>query len=84
MSLLFDIVKTAGGESIEKVSPHVRQARLNVCENCPFMEGGMVRSCGTFLKGGTVNHNGHEMELCGCNIDDKTKYAHDGCPLGKW
>jgi len=84
MSLLFDIVKTAQGESIEKVSPHVRDARLSVCGSCPFMQGGVVRSCGKYLKGGTVQYKGKEMELCGCNIDDKTKYAYDGCPLEKW
>lgn len=85
MSLLIDVTKSAQGKSIKKAPIELQKARLNTCEYCPFMRWGkMVRSCGDFLKGGTVDYKGHKMELCGCNIDDKVKYLEDGCPLGKW
>ena len=85
MSLLIDITKTAQGKSIQKAPKSLQESRLNTCEYCPFLEwGGMVRSCGKFLKGGTVDYKGMKKELCGCNVDDKVKYLEDACPLGKW
>lgn len=84
MSLLIDITKSIQGKSIEKTNEDVQRSRLNTCEYCPFLEWGIVRSCGKFLKGGTVDYNGVKKELCGCNIDDKVKYMDDKCPLGKW
>jgi hypothetical protein len=84
MSLLIDITKSAQGKSITKATKELQGQRLNTCEYCPFLNWGRPRSCGKFLVGGTVQHNGVKMELCGCNVDDKVKYADDKCPLGKW
>ena len=83
MSLLIDVVKSAQGKPTDKVSESVRNIRSSRCLNCPFMNKA-TGSCGTFLKGGLVEHNGEQMELCGCNVYDKTKYRDDGCPLNKW
>jgi len=83
MSLLIDVVKAAQGKPTDKVSDDIRNIRLAKCLNCPFMNK-TTRSCGTFLMGGTVEYQGKQMELCGCNVDDKTKYKDDGCPLSKW
>jgi hypothetical protein len=84
MSLLIDITKTLKGKPIEKANRQLQAERLDTCEYCPFLEWGRPRSCGKFLRGGTVDYNGQKKELCGCNIDDKVKYLDDGCPLGKW
>ena len=84
MSLLIDVTKKVQGKSIKKASPLLIAQRLQQCNNCEHRVDGMVRSCGKFLKGGAVKHNGEDAELCGCNIDDKVKYREDGCPLGKW
>lgn len=87
MSLLIDVVKKYQGKGIEKVSPSVQKQRISICESCPFMQVNKltgIRSCGGFLTGGTVDCNGEKKELCGCNVDDKTTYKDDGCPLRKW
>jgi|GEM_PF-2769691 len=84
MSLLIDIVKIAQLKPIKKCSPELAKERVSICEGCPHMKDGSPRSCGKFLKGGLVKHEGKEIELCGCDIDDKSTYKDDGCPLGKW
>lgn len=85
MSLLFDIVKTAQGKSTEKAPIDLQERRLNTCEYCPFLVWGKrTRSCGKYMRGGTVQYKGRNMELCGCDVDDKVTYLNDGCPLGKW
>lgn len=84
MSILIDITKTVQGKPITKAPLLLQSSRINTCEYCPFLEWGTPRSCGKFMRGGTVTHKGKEMELCGCNIDDKVKYLEDACPLGKW
>jgi len=84
MSLLFDLVKKAQGKSIEKASKELQEQRLDTCEYCPFLEWGRPRSCGKYLRGGTVEYNGIRFDLCGCDVDDKVTYLNDGCPLGKW
>jgi len=83
MSLLIDLTKTVKGKDIRKVSSEVQQQRMNVCDNCPY-QNMRTRSCGGFLTGGKVIYEGEEKELCGCYLPDKTKYADDKCPLGKW
>jgi len=84
MSILIDVAKTALGKSTEKSSIALQKKRINICEYCPHLRWGIVRSCGVFLKGGSVTHEGKEKKLCGCNVDDKVKYKMDGCPLEKW
>ena len=84
MSLLIDATKKVKGKSIEKSSIELQKHRVNICEYCPHLKWGIVRSCGTLFKGGKVIHEGEEKRLCGCNVDDKVKYKMDGCPLGKW
>ncbi len=89
MSILIDVVKFATAKPTNKVAPQVKQSRLSICEVCPFMHtaslaGVTVRSCGKYLGGGTVEHKGGVYELCGCDVDDKTSYKYDACPLGKW
>lgn len=83
MSLLIDITKKVQGKSIEKVPNHVYKQRLIECKNCPFLNR-TTTSCGTLLKGGTVDYNGEQKQLCGCIVTDKATYADDACPLGKW
>lgn len=83
MSLLIDVAKGVQGKSIEKVANGIRNTRLNMCNSCPHLVNG-TRSCGTFMLGGIAVYKGEMYDLCGCNIDDKTKYKDDGCPLGKW
>ena len=84
MSLLIDVTKSVQGKSIEKASRELQEKRIDICEYCPHLTWGAVRACGKFLRGGKVLHKGKEVELCGCNVDDKVKYKRDGCPLGKW
>lgn len=83
MSLLIDLTKSVRGKDIEKVSPRIQQARMGVCNACPH-QNRTFKSCGGFLTGGKVIHEGEEKELCGCYLPDKTTYKDDGCPLGKW
>ena len=83
MSLLIDITKTIKGKSIEKVPNATYLQRLKTCGNCPFLNRSTT-SCGTLLKGGTVEHEGKEEKLCGCIVTDKAQYADDNCPLRKW
>ena len=84
MSLFIDVVKRAQGKPIVKVDNYTKNLRVSICEDCPFMQVGIFRTCGEFLVGGKVNYRGEEKELCGCNIDDKANYKDDHCPLGKW
>jgi|TARA_R110000822_G_scaffold46670_3_gene124196 hypothetical protein len=84
MSLLIDITKKIQGKSIEKSSIELQNERINICEYCPHLSWGVVRSCGKFLQGGKVTYKGEEKELCGCDVDEKAKYKTDGCPLEKW
>ena len=84
MSILIDVTKRVQGKSIEKASKELQEQRINICEYCPHLTWGRIRACGKFLRGGTVIHEGKQMQLCGCNVDDKVKYARDGCPLDKW
>ena len=83
MSLLIDLTKGVRGKDISKASPELREARLNICKSCPHLVKSTM-SCGKVMRGGTVEHNGEKKELCGCIVTDKTRYADDACPLGKW
>lgn len=83
MSLLIDLTKSVRGKDISKVSNQVYAKRVETCAACPFLNK-TTGSCGTLFKGGTVDYEGQQMELCGCIVKDKAKYADDGCPLGKW
>ena len=56
--------------------------RMSICQSCPHLTGGQW--CGKPLKGGTVEHEGKEMKLCGCNVRAKTALRWTNCPLGKW
>lgn len=83
MSLLIDITKTVQGKDTSKVPSEVKDQRYAICKSCPnYVES--TDSCGKLFRGGTVEHEGELKELCGCITSDKTGYADDECPLGKW
>tara|TARA_R110002020_G_scaffold185953_5_gene383845 strand:- start:2240 stop:2440 length:201 start_codon:yes stop_codon:yes gene_type:complete len=50
MSLLFDVVKTAKGKSIEKVDSVTYNFRMTVCKSCPeLLRTGNCAKCGCFV-----------------------------------
>lgn len=83
MSLLFDVVKKASGQSIEKQTKTIYDHRMTICDQCPFKKK-ITGTCGTFAMRDKVVYNGEEKELCGCIVSDKAKYRDEKCPLGKW
>ena len=51
MSVLFDVIKTAKGKSIEKVTPITHSVRYGICRQCDdLMITGNCKICGCFVK----------------------------------
>jgi hypothetical protein len=71
MSVFFDAFKIVKGDSIEKVSKDIWKSRLEKCRDC-VTDGEW-----------TVSGNGR-CKLCGCFVNQKTKYADESCPKGEW
>lgn len=71
MSLFFDIFKLAKGDSTDKVTNDVWQDRLSKCREC-ITDGEW-----------TVSEIGR-CKLCGCFVNQKTKYKDESCPKGEW
>lgn len=46
----------------------ISKARLAVCEECPFIQKGVMDRCG----------------VCGCVLQAKTRAIKDECPKKKW
>lgn len=84
MSILIDITKGLRGKDISKVNEVVRQARLDKCKGCKLKEG-LQKVDGKKSKEGEdgLMKTGN-CKLCGCFVSDKTKYADEKCPIGKW
>jgi hypothetical protein len=70
-------------KDIKKAPPEVKEQRYATCKSCPFYVE-KTDSCGKLFRGGTVEVDGEFLELCGCILNDKTGYADDACPIGKW
>ena len=49
-------------------SPEIREKRVAICMDCPFLKKGIVFRC----------------TACGCPIRSKTALASSECPKGKW
>tara|TARA_R110000751_G_scaffold90890_3_gene178228 strand:- start:1313 stop:1513 length:201 start_codon:yes stop_codon:yes gene_type:complete len=61
MSLLFDVIKSAKGKSIEKATTNERLNRLNKCKNCThLMKTGNCKLCGCFVADKTK----YKLEKC--------------------
>lgn len=67
---------------VKKVPPGIKSMRIGICQACPHLKSG--KTCGTFLFGGTVLHNGFPVNLCGCIVNEKTELPGERCPLAKW
>lgn len=65
------------------VPPEVKKQRMQKCDSCEHKVK-LTGSCGTLILGGTVNHNGFPVNLCGCIVSEKTELKNQSCPLGKW
>lgn len=84
MSLFIDMTKGIRGKDISKVNSVVRNARLDKCKGC-------ILPCGSMKVSGEKSKEGEvglmktgNCKLCGCFVSDKTKYADEKCPIGKW
>lgn len=79
------------------VPQEVRHHRLTTCHSCKHFRKDTV-SCGTKYFGkrltqdekdeadaaNLVTMNKKKFRLCGCDMDEKTRYTFFSCPLGKW
>jgi len=71
MSVFFDLFKLAKGDSYKKVSKELWKERLEICRNCVIDNEWGVTPIGT-------------CKLCGCFVNQKTKYVDESCPKGDW
>ena len=74
------------------VNQNTRAERLAICHKCQFYQES-TRSCGTFLPkkimrgeftGDVVQYRRREITLCGCDMNQKTKFKTAKCPANKW
>lgn len=65
------------------------RARLDKCNDCPFFVHS-TKSCGTLVLGNRIelkigdSDEYEEIQLCGCVMPIKAKFAFFGCPARKW
>lgn len=64
-------------------------SRFKVCKQCTYsrkssVAGVQVLTCGEFKTGGTVQHEGKEVKLCGCVVKLKVAAPWESCPAKKW
>ena len=71
--------------------PHPLAAqRLEACLSCPFVKTVLnetlleTKWCGEPLFGGMGEHEGELIELCGCNVNLKSKDSAEECPANRW
>lgn len=71
------------------VKGNVYRARLDKCNDCPFYVHS-TKSCGTLVVGNRIelkigdSDEYEEIQLCGCVMPIKAKFAFFGCPARKW
>lgn len=59
--------------------------RLSQCTYCEYSVKNKIGiTCGEFLIGDVVIHEGKEVKLCGCIMKLKTKLTNSICPINKW
>ena len=56
-------------------------SRINICISCPHFKAGF---CGTPVIGKTIQHEGKDVKLCGCEMHIKAEQIGSQCPIGKW
>ena len=66
-----------------KVSDELKAKRKAICNKCPYRKE-LTNTCGIPIIGGVIIHNGLEVKLCGCFINEKTKYAIASCDIENW
>ena len=69
------------------------QIKLDICKSCPYKKdnnlfGVHFITCGKFMTGELVQHNGKTVQLCGCVMELKT-FLSDAvkslkCPAERW
>lgn len=59
------------------------EERLEQCRRCDYFKATTL-SCGTFIVGDDVEHNGKTIRLCGCFMPVKVKFGFAKCPAEKW
>lgn len=65
------------------VNAQTKSERLAICRACEhYVEA--TESCGTLVIGKTIEHEGEEVNLCGCIMPIKTSLRVGSCPLNKW
>ena len=67
----------------QKVPPAIKNERMAICKSCPYFKSG-TGSCGTFMVGEKITHNGFPAKLCGCIMNEKTELKGAYCPISKW
>jgi hypothetical protein len=81
------------------VSEKIHAERIGICEACKWFKKS-TKSCGTLIaaafqrpvedveaimiKENRVKHYKKPVQLCGCRMDVKTKFAWASCPAEKW
>lgn len=84
MSFLIDMTKGIRGKDISKVSSVVRNARLEKCNGCTLNPENIKIDGKPAEEGEGGLYKTGNCKMCGCFVSDKTKYADEKCPLGKW
>lgn len=84
MSLFIDMTKGVRGKDISKVNSVVRNARLDKCNGCTLSCNDVKVNGQKAVEGESGLMKTGNCKMCGCFVSDKTKYADEQCPLGKW
>lgn len=63
--------------------------RFKTCKSCDYSRkssvlGLSVLTCGEFITGGLIKHEGETVNLCGCVLKAKTLVPTEHCPIKKW
>lgn len=66
--------------------------RLELCKLCKYSRkyGEVLLgvhspvTCGVFMVGETIMHEGEKVQLCGCLMQVKTLIPASTCPINKW
>jgi len=72
-------------KSNNKVSKEIQQERISICESCPAFNE-VHRTCGKPIIGGYAYSTilQKRIRLCGCYLDEKTKFISEFCPASRW
>lgn len=82
--LFFDLFVAVKNGNYEKVEPEVQKQRVMTCAGCT-LKAGLEKINGKLsIEGEKGIFDSGNCKICGCFVNEKTKYKDESCPLNKW